>query len=66
MQIIINQERFNVDSEITLSEALSVGGIPLQNIAVAVNNRIIYRKEWDTFVLKEGDCLLVIKATKGG
>ena len=35
-------------------------------IAVAVNNRMIPRTEWEHFVLREHDELVIIKAVCGG
>ena len=40
--------------------------LPAQGVAVAVNNRMIPRSEWETKVLAEGDQLVVIKAACGG
>jgi len=37
-----------------------------KGFAVAVNENVIPRKEWDTVILKENDRVLVIKATQGG
>ena len=35
-------------------------------IAIAVNNRMVPRTEWDSYVLHEGDSILIIKAVCGG
>ena len=35
-------------------------------IAVAVNNRMVPRTEWEHFVLNENDELIIIKAVCGG
>ena len=40
--------------------------LPATGIAVAVNNRMIPRTEWDSFDLNDGDKLLIIKAVCGG
>ena len=40
--------------------------LPATSIAVAVNNRMIPRTEWDSFVLNDGDHILIIKAVCGG
>ena len=40
--------------------------LPATGIAVAVNNRMIPRTEWDSFVLNDGDHILIIKAVCGG
>lgn len=40
--------------------------LPTTGIAVAVNNRMVPRAEWDSFALNEGDNILIIKAVCGG
>ena len=40
--------------------------LPTIGIAVAVNNRMIPRTEWEQFVLNEHDELIIIKAVCGG
>ena len=40
--------------------------LPITGIAIAVNNRMIPRTEWDTYTLNEGDNILIIKADCGG
>lgn len=40
--------------------------LPATGIAVAVNNRMIPRTEWDSFVLNDSDHILIIKAVCGG
>lgn len=40
--------------------------LPATGIAVAVNNRMIPRAEWNSFALNDGDNILIIKAVCGG
>lgn len=40
--------------------------LPATGIAVAVNNRMIPRTEWNSFALNDGDNILIIKAVCGG
>ena len=40
--------------------------LPITGIAIAVNNRMIPRTEWDSYALNEGDNILIIKAVCGG
>lgn len=37
-----------------------------KGIAVAVNNEVIPKKEWNYNYLKENDKILVLRATQGG
>ena len=49
-----------------LSLFSQVQNLPVTGIAIAVNNRMIPRTEWDTYTLNEGDNILIIKAVCGG
>ena len=40
--------------------------LPATGIAIAVNNRMVPRSEWDSHTLHEGDSILIIKAVCGG
>ena len=40
--------------------------LPATGIAIAVNNRMVPRSEWDSYTLHEGDSILIIKAVCGG
>jgi sulfur carrier protein len=37
-----------------------------KGIAVAVNNKVISRNEWNTHTLNENDIITIIRATQGG
>ena len=50
----------------TLSLFSQEQNLPTTGIAVAVNNRMIPRTEWDSFTLNEDDNILIIKAVCGG
>jgi len=50
----------------TLSLFSQEQNLPTTGIAVAVNNRMIPRTEWDSFILNEDDNILIIKAVCGG
>ena len=40
--------------------------LPATGIAIAVNNRMVPRTEWDSYVLHEGESILIIKSVCGG
>jgi len=37
-----------------------------KGIAVAVNNAVIRKNDWELYTLTEGDKIIIISATKGG
>ena len=50
----------------TLTQLAAQLELPAQGIAIAVNNKMIPRTEWERFVLHENDNLVIIKAACGG
>ena len=65
MKISVNKEPVETQSTqlMQLAQELS---LPNKGVAVAVNNRMIPRAEWDKFQLTEGMEIIVIKAACGG
>ena len=37
-----------------------------RGIAVAINNEILPKKDWENYLLKDNDNILIITATQGG
>ena len=50
----------------TLTQLTAQLELPVQGIAIAVNNKMIPRTEWECFILHENDNLVIIKAACGG
>jgi len=67
MKITVNDEQKEVSDQIAIAELLTLLSIQdPKGLAIAVNNRVVRRDNWDTHVLNEADCVILIKATKGG
>jgi len=67
MNVYINNQPFDLTSAANIPDALSGMDINSQKgIAVAVNNNVIPRTQWESYKLKEHDKITVIKATQGG
>ena len=49
-----------------LSQFSQEQNLPTSGIAIAVNQRMVPRTEWDSYALNEGDNILIIKAVCGG
>ena len=66
MQLIINSELKQFSGK-NISELVQSLQMPSTNgIALAVNEKVISKSEWEKFELKENDKILLIKATQGG
>lgn len=50
----------------TLLQLTEEMALPAQGVAVAVNNRMVPRAEWQTYALTEGMQIVIIKAACGG
>jgi sulfur carrier protein len=67
MNIVINNKTKVIADNLTLSQALQVLQISsLNGIAIAVNNVIINKKDWEDHQLQPNDTLVLIRASQGG
>lgn len=67
MLIYLNSESMQVADDISLYSFLeSRDFVSKKGIAVAINNCLVPKQEWDTKFLHEQDKILIISATKGG
>ncbi len=65
MKIRVNNKE--VETQARNLQALSQElNFPQTGIAVAVNNRIIPRTQWEHYILNKNDDLIIIKAVCGG
>ena len=67
MNIYINNKLQELSGEAKIKDALDSLNVTSQKgIAVAVNNNVVPRAEWDAYTLQPGDKMTLIKATQGG
>ncbi|WP_297242499.1 sulfur carrier protein ThiS [Prevotella sp.] len=65
MKIRINNKETDVQAESLLDLAKELS-LPERGVAVAVNNRMIPRTDWQQTALKDDDNIVIIKAVCGG
>lgn len=65
MKIRINNKEIDVQAESLLDLAKELS-LPERGVAVAVNNRMIPRTDWQQTALKDDDNIVIIKAVCGG
>lgn len=65
MILKVNNQSFETKAT-TLSELATEMALPAQGVAIAVNNCMVPRAEWETHVLNEGLQIIIIKAAYGG
>lgn len=67
MNILLNSKPQEIADDLTLTLALHAFQInSLNGVAIAVNNIVIPKKDWESYILKPDDALVVIKASQGG
>ena len=66
MKVQVNNKEVEMSPDSTLTQLTAQLELPVQGIAIAVNNKMIPRIEWECFILHENDNLVIIKAACGG
>lgn len=67
MRVSVNDEIMDVPPGISVGALLSLLEIQsFAGIALAINNEVAPRNDWETTSLSENDKVLIIRATKGG
>lgn len=67
MEITVNQQTYQVTSVCSVQHLLdTVLNTPANGIALAVNQAIIPKSNWEGHTLNPGDQIIIIKATQGG
>jgi sulfur carrier protein len=67
MNVLLNNKDCSIEINSVLVKALEQNGITNQKgIAVAVNNAVVPKSEWQNKILNENDKITIIRATQGG
>jgi sulfur carrier protein len=66
MRVILNGEEQEIRDDITVSELLHELHIILQYGAVAVNRRVVRKKDHEATSLKAGDRIEIVRPVGGG
>lgn len=66
MKIYVNNKETELATGSHISELTTVLQLPEKGIALAQNNRIIPRSEWEKTSINEGDQIVIIQAACGG
>lgn len=66
MKILVNSQETELLQGNTVADMAAQLELPLQGVAIAVNNRMIPRAQWAGQELHEGDNMIIIKAACGG
>ena len=62
----INETPLEIDTTTNVIQLLKKTNTALNGIAVAINNKIISKTNWETQQFNNNDTILIITATQGG
>ncbi|MDY3268450.1 MAG: sulfur carrier protein ThiS [Phocaeicola sp.] len=66
MKISVNNKETEIANGGTLADLAAQLELPAQGVAIAVNNKMVPRTQWNDTILNENDSLVIIKAACGG
>jgi thiamine biosynthesis protein ThiS len=66
VRVAVNGEERELPDGFTVGELLEMLGTARAGIAVARNDRVVRRAEYETQTLADGDAIEIIKAVAGG
>ena len=67
MEVFINNQSVSIVGLTTLSDVLLQHDfLEKKGIAVAVNNCVVPKAEWNTYTVEAADKITIIRATQGG
>ena len=67
MEITFNNHTHQIEAQTSIQNALNNWiGEKQKGIAVAINETVVPKAQWESYVLQPNDNVLVIKATQGG
>ena len=66
MKIYINQKEIEVQVNISVKELLDMQQIAIEGTAIAIDNKLVPKNEWNDRILTDGNKITIIRATFGG
>lgn len=66
MKIYINQKEIEAQDSISIKELLDMQQISIEGTAIAIDNKLVPKNEWDDRILTDGNKITIIRATFGG
>ena len=66
MKIYNNQKEIEVQDSISVKELLDMQQIAIEGTAIAIDNKLVPKNEWNDRILTDGNKITIIRATFGG
>ncbi|NQY07143.1 MAG: sulfur carrier protein ThiS [Flavobacteriaceae bacterium] len=64
--IKVNTKEYQIAEGSSLQQVLNQLQIKLAGVAIAVNESVVPKSNWETTILQNHDAILIITATQGG
>ena len=66
MKIYINQKEIEAQDSISIKELLDMQQISIEGTAIAIDNKLVPKNEWNDRISTDGNKITIIRATFGG
>ena len=66
MKVYVNNKEVEIAQQSTITQLTRSLQLPDKGVAIAVNNKMTPKTEWDNYALQENDNIVIIKAACGG
>ena len=66
MNIKVNNEQREISENTSVENLIEQLKISTNGIAIAINNNVVKKSEWNSTIIKNQDNILIIKSTQGG
>jgi sulfur carrier protein len=64
--IVLNGEKKEIESGVTLDRLLDLFSLPRQRVAIELNKQVIRRQDWENTSVSDSDTIEVIHFVGGG
>ena len=64
--VLVNEIRIEIEENTTISQLLQKTNTAINGIAIAINNKIVSKTNWETQQFNNNDNTLIIRASQGG
>ena len=66
MKVLVNNKEVEIAEQSTITQLTQFLRLPDKGVAIAVDNKMVPKTEWNDFTLKENAHVVIIKAACGG
>ena len=66
LSIVLIGESFKLNKQVSITELFKVLDLSSKFMAVEINDEIIFRSSWDSYLINENDKVELVRAIGGG